>query len=337
MTKAIDPFVTFIEQLTNWYIRRSRQRFWSDQASKDRDEAFMTLHYVLRTLIEVAAPFVPFISEAIYQEIRSESDPESVHHCDYPAAKKDLRDQSLESEMSLVQEAVSMGHSLRKEHKMKVRQPLASATIISSNAEVMSLLQNQKNLIEEELNVKAALFSSDEGSIVQLKATPNFRILGKKVGKLMAPLKKLIEDFDQETLMKLDQEGALDVKVNGEEVTLTSEDIQVKKETTGQLAALSSDSFTISLDLAISEELKLEGFARELVNKINTMRKSEGFEITDRVHILIETTPKVKKSFEDHKDYICHEVLASSVSFDNCQGSELELNGEPAKISLTKA
>lgn len=337
MIKAIDPFVGFIELLTNWYIRRSRQRFWSDKKTPDRDEAFMTLHYVLSSLIKVAAPFVPFISEAIYQEIRLDKDPESVHLCDYPKVDKALRDETLEYEMELVQQAVSMGHSLRKENKVKVRQPLLKAKIISSDPGVLSALEVQKHLIEEELNVKTAELCQDEGSIVKLKATPNFRILGKKVGKLMAPLKKMIEDFEQQKLKELDEKGSLEVTVEGEKVTLTSEDIQIKKETTGDLVALSSNEFTITLDLNLTDELMLEGFARELVNKINTMRKSEGFEITDRVHIKIETTPRVKQSFEEHKEYICHEVLASSVSFDECQGSDWDLNGEPAKIAISKA
>ncbi|MCH9630431.1 MAG: Isoleucine--tRNA ligase [Chlamydiia bacterium] len=337
MIKAVDPFVEFIEQLTNWYIRRSRQRFWSNERTPDRDEAFMTLHRVLSDLIKVAAPFVPFISDAIYQELRVDGEKESVHLCDYPQVDSLLRDEVLEYEMTLVQQAVSMGHNLRKESKVKVRQPLLCAKIIASDEKVLKALEKQKHLIEEELNVKGVELCSDEGSIVTLKATPNFRVLGKKVGKLMAPLKKLIEGFDQSMLKELDSKGSLTVEVGGESITLTSEDIQIKKETTGDLVALSCNEFTITLDVNLTDALRLEGFARELVNKINTIRKSEGFEITDRVHIKIETTSKVQKSYEEHKDYICHEVLASSVSFDSCQGSDWDLNGEPAKIAISKA
>lgn len=337
LIKAIDPLVEFIDQLTNWYIRRSRTRFWSDQDTPDRREAFETLHGALLTLVKVAAPFIPFLSEAIYQQIKGDKEPLSVHLCDYPSYKADLRNEGLEYEMNLVQQAVSMGHSLRKENKIKVRQPLGTANVITANKAALEALKMQKALIEEELNVKHVSFFEDESAFVCLKVIPNYRTLGKKVGKLMNQVKAHIESLDTRALNILQAQGSLTIVVEGEEIILTQEDLQVKREVLGGQIAITLNELTVTLDTTLTEELIVEGFAREIINKINTMRKTEEFEITDRIHIKIKTTERVKTAFELHQNYICQEVLALSVMFDECSGSEIDLNGEPAVIILSKA
>lgn len=337
LIKAVDPLLQFIEQLTNWYIRRSRQRFWAEEDTDDRREAFSTLYEVLLRLVKVAAPFVPFISEAIYQQLRQEKDPESVHLCDFPTYEEDERDVSLEYEMSLVQQAVSMGHSLRKEHKIKVRQPLGKATVITPNREALEALKEQKDLIADELNVKDVIFSDDESACLRLKIIPNYRTLGKKVGKLMQQVKDVVENLDQKVIAKLQREHAITLVIDGQDIVLVEEDLQVKREVLEGQIALSEGDVTISLDTTLTEELIVEGFAREIVNKINTMRKSEGFEITDRIHVHINSTERVKEAFQAYQDYICGEILAKSVHFDSCSGSEVDLNGEKAFIELIKA
>ena len=168
LSKAIDPFVGFIDELTNWYIRRSRSRFWSDVDSLDRRQAFETLYQVLHILVKIAAPFIPFITEEIYQQLKQSSDLDSVHLCDYPKVNNQLFDQSLQNEMALAKSVVSGGHFLRKEHKIKVRQPLPKATIVSLDKDTIDALKNQQKLIEDELNVKALEFSHDEAKFVQL-------------------------------------------------------------------------------------------------------------------------------------------------------------------------
>lgn len=338
LMKAIDPLIEGIEQMTNWYIRRCRSRFWSEEESEDRREAFETLYQALLTLVKVAAPFIPFLTEAIYQEIKAPKDPLSVHLCDYPKYEESLRDQELEYEMVLVQQAVGMGHSLRKEHKIKVRQPLAVAHLITANTKALGALKTKKNLIEEELNVKEVIFSEDESAFVRLSVIPNYRILGKKVGKLMNQVKTAVEKLDTRALDRLQTQGSLILQVEGEEVELTPEDVQIKREVLGGQVAMTQGELTITLDTMLNEALILEGFAREMINKINTMRKTNGFEITDRIHVKMQTTDQVKKAFGCHKDYICHEVLATSVTFDTtCDGCEVELNGEPTVITLQKA
>jgi isoleucyl-tRNA synthetase len=336
LNKAIDPLISFIDQLTNWYIRRSRERFWSDVVSSDREEAFETLYQVLVTLVKVSAPFIPFLSEAIYQELRQQRDPSSVHLCDFPTYESSLRNQELEYQMELVQKAVSMGHSLRKEHKMKVRQPLKCGHIITSDKKALEALFLQKALIEDELNVKEIHFSSDESSFVKIKVTPNFRTVGKKVGKLMNLAKEKIENLSKDSLAVLEKGGEITLDLEGENFVFTSEDIQVKREALENLVANSLDQLTITLDTTLTKELIIEGDAREIINKINTLRKTEGFEIVDRIEIQVDTTQKIKEAFEKYLDLISHEVLAVKVLFESSNGVEMEINGEKAIISLKK-
>ncbi|HKZ00582.1 MAG TPA: isoleucine--tRNA ligase, partial [Rhabdochlamydiaceae bacterium] len=282
---AVQPFVGFIDQLTNWYIRRNRGRFWSDVASQDRDEAFATLYYVLMTLTKIAAPFIPFLSEEIFLQIKQKSDPASVHLCDYPSYQANFRDEKLELDMGGVQTVVSAGHALRKEHKVKVRQPLSLAFVVTSNEELYSSLSRQKQLIADELNVKNLVFEQDEKKFVSLIAKPNFRILGKKVGKLMNSTQKVIQEFNQKQLMTLLEGKNLEIVVDGEKILLTPEDVAVERKVLEGLVAQTMQGITVALETKLNDELLMEGLAREIVNKINTMRRDEGFAVTDRIII----------------------------------------------------
>ncbi len=334
LKEAVEPFVGFIDQLTNWYIRRSRSRFWADEASQDRNEAFETLYTVLMTLTKIAAPFIPFLSDAIYRELGSKEDPASVHLCRFPGAKE--RDLVLEAEMADVQIVVSIGHALRKENKVKVRQPLPKAHVICADEERLSALKRQKHLIADELNVKDVQFESDETAFVELKAKPNFRVLGKKVGKLMNAVQQVISKLSRQQLQKLQEGKSLVIPVEGEEVVLTPEDVAVERHVKGELIALTDQGVTALLDVSLTEPLLLEGIAREIVNKINTMRRDDNFAVTDRISVKIQTTSRVHDAFHQHRDYICHEVLATDFAFEKCEGAEWDLNGEAAVIALRK-
>lgn len=335
LDRAVEPFVGFIDELTNWYIRRNRSRFWSEEASRDRDEAFETLYTVLITLTKIAAPFVPFLSDAIYLQLKATQGPASVHLCDFPIYESKWRDQRLETEMAYVQEVVSLGHGLRKEHKLKVRQPLSKAYIISANPDVLQSLKQKQHLIAEELNVKDVQYESNEAAFVSVVAKPNFRVLGKKVGKLMNAAQTAIQALPLSQLNILLKGGTIDIKVENETVQLTSEDVAVERKVKEGLVAATANEITIALDTELNEELLLEGLAREIVNKVNTMRRDEGFSVTDRIVIQLKTTDRVKKAFELHRDYIVHEVLATHVHFDCKEGTEWDLNGEPTTIALS--
>jgi len=336
LSRAVEPFVGFVDQLTNWYIRRTRRRFWDENASKSRDDAFESLYQVLTTLSKIAAPFIPFLSEAIYQNLSNQNMPDSVHLCLYPDYHEGSRNLHLEEVMAAVQEIVSLGHGLRKEHKLKVRQPLGKAYIASADARMLAFLEEQQHLIADELNVKNIEFTQDEHHFVSLKAKPNFRVLGKKVGKLMKAAQAAIDALDQWELEQLLNGQPITLKLEGESIELTPEDLAVERTVHGGLIAANKGAVTIALDTALNEELLLEGFARELVNKINTMRRDEGFAVSDRIKVILETTERVRESFERHRDYICEEVLAVDTAFAPTDGTEWDLNGEPAKIKIIK-
>lgn len=336
LSRAVEPFVGFVDKITNWYIRRSRRRFWSEEESSDRDQAFATLYQVLLQLTKIAAPFVPFISEAIYRNLRTEQMPESVHLCDYPLYHAERRDEKLEMEMEVVQTSVSLGHALRKEHKLKVRQPLQTAHIASTNEQVLDFLRDQQHLIAEELNVKEVKFGTDETQFVALKAKPNFRVLGKKVGKLMKAAQMKIDQFDQQHLSVLLAGLNVTLELEGETFVLTPEDVQVERIVHEGMIAANAGHITIALDTELSEDLLIEGLAREIVNKINTMRREGSFAVSDRINVRMQTTDRVKEAFKKHYDYITNEVLAVSVKFESVEGALLDLNGEATTIVIEK-
>lgn len=334
LDQAVLPFVGFIDQLTNWYIRRTRSRFWADEASQDRDQAFLTLYTVLKKLACIAAPFIPFLSEAIYLELKQSDEPLSVHLCRYPIYQEELRASLLEEEMAYVQQVVSIGHALRKEHKLKVRQPLAKAYIISSDSTFIELLGRQQHLITDELNVKALEFVTNEEEFVSLKPKPNFRILGKKVGKQMNSVQRAIEKFTKEQLRALQKGQNVELILEGEKLTLTPEDVSVERLVKPGLLAMTKEGITVALDTILTDALILEGYARELVNKINTMRRDLKYAVTDRIVISIHTTDKVKAAVHAHRDYIIHEVLATELHLECQEGTEWDINGEQTRIGI---
>jgi isoleucyl-tRNA synthetase len=337
LNRAVEPLIRFIDQLTNWYIRRCRSRFWSEYDTQDRKEAFQTLYEVLFRLIQLAAPYVPFLTEAIYQEMRTKDMPPSVHLLDYPSSHQKWRDENLEQEMALIQTVVSCGHGLRKEHKLKVRQPLRGVHLVALDKEILRVLGKQKHLIAEELNVKEVLLHEKEEDFVQLKGKANFRVLGKKVGGRMNEAKQLIEQMDRQSLQGFLNGQNMEVSLGGEPFVLTAEDVIVEREVLRGLVAATAGEITIALDTSLDEALLLEGLARELVNKVNTFRRDQGFAVTDRVLIELQSTSRLKASAQLHKDYICHETLASSLSFvETCEGEQIDLNGETTTLKIIR-
>ncbi|MDN3504568.1 MAG: isoleucine--tRNA ligase [Rhabdochlamydiaceae bacterium] len=337
LSEAVDPFVVFIDQLTNWFIRRSRPRFWSSTQSPDRDDAFQTLYIVLLNLSKVAAPFVPFLSESIFQQLRAPQDPESVHLTDYPQYRKEFRDVELEEQMQQVQTVVSMGHSLRKEHKLKTRQPLRKALLICSDKKVIEELSKHTYLIEDELNVHELKFVEDETDFVELAVKPNFKVLGRQMGPLMKEAKSVIEDLQKADVDTLYNGGSVDVNIGHKLFTLTPNEVEVTRSVKGGLVAACQDKLTVALDTELDDALICEGYAREIINKVNSMRRSDGFEVTDRIVITLDTSPKIVDAMKKHQDYISGEVLADEVKFESCSGTEWDINGELAIIKIVKS
>jgi isoleucyl-tRNA synthetase len=263
--------------------------------------------------------------------------PDSVHLCDFPSYRPEMRNEALEEAMAAVQTTVSLGHSLRKEYKFKVRQPLPSVHIATGDARVLHFLEDQQHLIADELNVKNVVLGSDETKFVSLKAKPNFRILGKKVGKLMRSAQLAIDAFGHDQLTTLLNGGTVEMQLEGETIVLTPEDVAVERQVREGLIAANEGLITIALDTSLTEDLLIEGLAREVVNKINTMRREGGFDVTDRIHVKIDATERVRKCFDQFGEMIKGEVLALSVDFGPCEGGTVwDLNGEAATIALVK-
>jgi isoleucyl-tRNA synthetase len=336
LDRAVDPLMVYVDQLTNWYIRRCRNRFWADEDTQDRQEAFATLYTALLTLVKVAAPFTPFCTDAIYRELAIPSMPESVHLAHYPVYHSAWRNEVLEHEVEAAQQAVSLGHALRKEYKLKVRQPLAKAHLITENSTLMDSLRSQAALIAEELNVKEIEFHHREEEFVQWFAKPNFATLGKRLGKRLPLAQQEIAHFNRQQMRKLLEGHNLSILVADERVALTAHDVQIVRMVKEGLAAETKGELTVALDLVLTDELRLEGLARELVNRINTMRREQNFDVTDRIHLTLETTDRVKECFQTHGGFIRGEILALDVQFGPCSGERLDLNGEETKISLQR-
>ena len=336
LSQSVAPFIEFIDQLTNWYIRRCRNRFWSDKESIDRREAFQTLYEVLINLSKVAAPFIPFISEAIYRNLRESQAPESVHLTDFTPYQEGMRDRRLEKKMQAVQTVVSMGHALRKERKIKVRQPLGKAHLVSADHTTLALLKEQQQLIKEELNVKSLEFHSDESSFVSLSITPNFRLLGKRLGPLMKQMKGALERLKEEQMQALLEGKGITLTIENKTVSIESGEIEIKRQVKEGLIASTKNRITIALDPTLNRELIEEGLMREIINKLNTQRREQKFEVTDRIQVTINSTQKVRECLEKFYTIITHEVLATSVSFEETEGIDWDLNGEKATIKIEK-
>lgn len=334
LAQATTPLVTFIDQLTNWYIRRSRSRFWSEKNVEDRNMAFATLHTVLVELCKIAAPFIPFLTESIYLKVRSHKDPKSIHLCDYPKYNHRVRHESLEREMELIQTAVSMGHALRKEHKVKVRQPLGKAVVLSASQDDLDLLKRQEHLIRDELNVKTVELSTNEEEFVDLNLKPNFKVLGRKLGPGIKELQQKLMSFTRTEIDQICSDQGYEVELTSGPLVLNKDNVLLERKVKEGMVAGTSEGVTIVLNMQLTDELKEEGLAREIVNKINTQRREMDFDVTDRVKITIETTDKVKACLTNHYDFIMGEVLGVDLIYSANDGAQWDLNGEKAQIAL---
>ncbi len=337
LSRAVEPFVGFIDFLTNWYIRRNRRRFWSDQDTKDRREAFETLYHVLVELSKIAAPFIPFLSEAIYKNLRTQEMPISVHLCDFPLYHEERRDLALEKGMDAVMLSVSLGHALRKEHKLKVRQPLPAVHIVCPDLVLQQFIRSEAHLIADELNVKEVILHQENKEFVQHTIKPNFRILGKKVGPRIKEMQFLISMLHQDQIDLLAAGQSLPVRLGDDAFTLSPEDVEIAPSVREGWIAMNAGMMTIALDTTLTEELLLEGLARELVNKINTMRREANFSVTDRIIVHLGASERIKQAIHLHGKYIQEEVLALEINYEvKTNSTQWDLNGEPTAIAIEK-
>ncbi len=341
LQRAVRPFVQFIEDLTNWYIRRSRRRFWKSQDDGDKADAYETLYTVLLQLSKVAAPFIPFMSEAIFRNLRTDAMPESVHLCDFPQPRQENRNKELEAEMQTVMKIVQMGRQLRADHNLKVRQPLSTLHIVSRNVSLIECVRHSTDVIEDELNVKALVFGTNDTDLADLKAKADFRRLGPKYGPRMKAVAGFIASLDHSAIVQLEAEGRMTVSLDGagDTVDISIEDLVIERTPKAGLVVSAEGDLVVALETGLTESLVNEGHARELISRLQNMRKTEDFEVTQRIAVYCEVPAALQAALATHRDEICREVLATAFELRSRldTGEEMEINGYPCRIAITPA
>ncbi|UDQ97030.1 isoleucine--tRNA ligase [Lentisphaerota bacterium WC36G] len=340
LQKSANRFERFVDDLTNWYIRRSRRRFWKSQNDSDKNEAYQTLYSVLLTFCKTAAPFIPYITEEIYQNLKTDTMPESIHHCDFPVADQSRRDVYLEKQMENTMTAVTLGRFLRSQNSLRTRQPLAKAVIVAADDKVRNMLTETSSIIAEELNVKDIEFSSDEAELVVRSAKPNFKALGPKLGKEMKLIVPEIAKLTSAQIGDVLTGESVDITLSsGTVVNVTEAELDVRREEKEGLTVATDSGVTIALDTVLNEDLIVEGLAREIVSKIQNTRKDAGFDVADHIKVTYSTNDELlNKAFVDFNNYIASETLADEIinseiiSDDNC----LDINDIACKLIVDK-
>ncbi|MDR2577647.1 MAG: isoleucine--tRNA ligase [Chitinispirillales bacterium] len=338
--KVVPHLVDFIDNLTNWYIRRSRRRFWKSENDCDKDLAYGTLYYVLVQFSKVMAPFLPFVTEEIYRNLvvgKLAGAPSSVHLADYPETIAEKIDKALGVKMQLVRQAVSMGRALRSRFTIKTRQPLSEFTVVVADRKKIELIMDMEELIKDELNVKKVTFDSQEERVVSISAKPNFKKLGKVFGQRMKDASEAIEKFSAADIKNLESGAAIDVLGT----SLSYDDIEIRRTKREGFEVETEDELTVGLEVTITPELKKECMAREFVNRVQNRRKDTGLNVTDRIIIHYSCPPEIKAALADFRGYVCAETLAVDIQYaDNVEdiknGERVEVEGLDVLIGVEK-
>ncbi|MDA3798249.1 MAG: isoleucine--tRNA ligase [Kiritimatiellae bacterium] len=338
LQRAVRPFVSFIDNLTNWYIRRSRRRFWKSQDDGDKQQAYATLHYVLLQLSKIAAPFIPMISESIYQNLKTDDMPESVHLCDFPSTNEDEKDVILEKQMALVMTIVKMGRLLRTDNNLKVRQPLATIHAVTKDKESLEHIETLQDIIKDELNVKAVITSDDEGALADYQAKAAFKNLGPKLGPKVKFAAKKIAKLSSEDVAIIVNGGSVDITIEDTTIALDSNDVIVERVPKEGLVVAAEGDVLVAIETQLTPELIQEGLGRELVNKIQNMRKTAEYEVTQRINTDIVGNDEIKEAIEFFNDYIKSETLTVEINAADAHDetfTQWDINGHDVYIRTT--
>lgn len=313
--KVVPALEDFIENLNNWYIQRSRRRFWKAGSDEDKEKAYQTLYEVLTSFCHVLAPFLPFICEEIYQNLVRQIQPEaplSIHLCRFPEAEKSLIQDDVLRYMETIQKVVALGRSLSKQQKRKIRMPLSSITIVVDGEEARLYVQKMSYLIAEALNVKEVRIIPDESELVHLSAKPNFRVLGKRYGKRMKEAQQLISELSAPQMKTLLNNGSIEIL--GE--SLTKEDIELVRTEKEGLTVMTDQGVTIAMNFQVTPALVSEGNANELVRCIQSERKEMDLEVLDKIHLHLGVPENLQNDFSHFQEYVLSETQAIEMSFD---------------------
>ncbi|MDD2984835.1 isoleucine--tRNA ligase [Flavobacterium sp.] len=337
--RAISDFVQ--ENLSNWYVRLCRRRFWKGEYGTDKIAAYQTLYTCLVTVSKLAAPIAPFFMDRLYRDLTQTTKTEnfdSVHLADFPKYVEKYVDKSLESRMMKAQTVSSLVLSLRKKEMIKVRQPLQKVMIPILDENQRHEIEAVSDLIKAEVNVKEVVLLDDASGVLVKQIKPNFKTLGPRFGKDMGLIAKEIQSFSQEQINTFDREGSLTLVLSGKSITLSQDDVEISSQDIPGWLVANANGITVALDITISEELRMEGVARELVNRIQNIRKDSGFEVTDKIEVRLEKNKQLEKAISTNLEYVQAETLTKILVFVERieNGTEIEFDDIKTKIIISK-
>ena len=332
--EAAKALQSFVDDMSNWYVRRSRERFWAKGMERDKINAYMTLYTALVTVAKAAAPMIPFMTEDIYQNLVKSIDasaPESIHLCDFPEVHENWIDPKMEEDMADLLEIVVMGRAARNTANIKNRQPIGTMYVKSE----FQLSEFYKEIIEDELNVKEVVFKDDIADFISYSFKPQMRTVGPKYGKLLNKIKTTLSELDgNKAMAELKSTGELKLDIDGQEIVLLEEDLLIDMAQMEGYVSESDHTITVVLDTNLTPELIEEGFVRELVSKIQTMRKEAGFEVMDKIRVYAKDNDKIVSIMKNHGDEIKSEVLAEEIVTGETKGYEKEWNINSEKVTM---
>jgi len=337
--RLIEDFVD--QQLSNWYVRLSRRRFWKGEYEQDKRSAYQTLYECLETLSRLIAPISPFFADWLFQNLNKVTGKlpfESVHFTDFPEIKNAAIDNDLEERMRLAQDASSLILSLRKKINIKVRQPLKKALIPVLNPGMKAQLLRVEELIRSEVNIKEIEYLEANNEFIHKKIKPNFILLGKKLGAKMKAVSSTLAKFSQQDISELEKEGKIRLNLGEETVEIALEEVEISSEDVPGWMVATKGPLTVALDVTVTPELEREGNARELVNRIQKIRKDQEFELTDRINVQIGGAQTLAETIREFNYYICAEILADKLDLvaEIANGTQIEVNDVPLTVFVTK-
>ena len=334
--RAIESFVN--DELSNWYVRLGRKRFWRGDLDEDKKVAYQCLFECLSTIAQLISPISPFYAEWMWRSLHGEN-ANSVHLSYFPKVDQDLIQTDLQETMSKAQTLCSLTFSLRKKENIRVRQPLQKIMVPILQEKIKHQIEHMSDLVKSEVNVKEIEFLDAENALISKKIKLDFKKLGPKLGPNMKMLAGVAAKFTQDDIRNLESNGHLAVEIGGAEFELLLEDVELSSDSVPGLQVASEKGLTVALDVNITNELAQEGIARELVNRVQNFRKESGFEVTDRIALFVDSSDKISEAIVSFKDYICQEVLASDLKIQSTSGKvfETDIEGDVVKLTITKS
>jgi isoleucyl-tRNA synthetase len=335
---VVPQLFVFIEDLTNWYIRLNRSRFWGESITADKISAYSTLYTVLVELSQLMAPFAPFLSEHLYRQLALLSErlptPESVHLCDYPQAEESYTKPQLEEAVDRMQQVILLGRQKREEVKIGLRTPLSGLTVVNRDEALLTEMRQLDGYIREELNVRSVDYSTDEAAFIELVAKPNFPLLGKRLGKRMKEFQQAINNLTPQDIVTLQSTGQIVVQ----DETFSSDEILVLQQAQPGTNTVSNSRIAVDLDCELTPELIRGGYAREMVNRIQRARKEQNFDVSDRINVMYSAQGDLSLAANEHQAYIMGETLALSLqeSTTGSEAAQAEIDGMKFTFELTK-